>query len=489
MRRHTASNSVDTITKARGTFVVVAESRIQTLIMTSHNGVLPYYYFFDGTRLFHGNTVSAVCVKASLAWKWNYTALGDYLSMNHTMNDATLHPLIKRTNPGEVVSAEWGKLYIRTSYDQYDKRSATCPNDLIEELSEEVLTWWKSPLSILSISGGLDSRLLLAILMASNIRPPLLVCGQESAFDLQVAIKISTRFDLELTHTVVNIDDFIDACLTIPNQTNGLLPISHWPGVLFAKGVDNKLVFVGFNGESARSYYDDSGLLSFLRFGLNSTGSYGSKFWMRKFYKAFTQEEISEVDPRLAEEFSPRAYTSRIARLMGSEPQLGRALERAFVNEYCRHKTGADVAALSLSVPWVAPFSSPRWTLLAKNLPYHWKLGSRFHRYAIGKLAPELLSLPEECNHLGMTTFPNPSLKYWLNLEDKGKAPPFFDQKLYEDPALLDFINQSLTYLDDLVPVKLLRKIGASPQRRRVFFQLGALALWRKQHDAQHVRI
>lgn len=214
---------------------------------------------------------------------------------------------------------------------------------------------------------------------------------------------------------------------------------------------------------------------------MSPLGKLSQKFWIKKFHNAFTEKDYDEIHPELAKQFSMDGHKRRVNQLMEKEHKFGLSLGTAFSHQYGRHKTGADIAALSLFARWNAPFLAPNWTSMASNLPNQWKLGSKFHRYAIGKLVPELLFFPEENNPFGNTTARSPSIKYWVNLTDNTKITPFFDQSLYEDPVLLDLVSQSLICLDDIISPKLLKLIVASPQRRKLFFQLGALALWRKE--------
>ena len=480
LRKYVIRNRLAEIIKEKGEFVVIAESVDKTVIVTSGSGVVPYYYFYDGKTLFHGNTVAAICAQAKLSWCWNFRALGDYVALDHTLDEDTLHPLIKRTPPRSIISINSYKLNISKLDDSPTEIRQSQPNNLIDELSQEVLQWWRPSGCVLSMSGGLDSRLILATLLAAGKRPTLLVCGQDTAFDLMVAREISAHLKLDLIRTEVCSADLLDAASSISRETNGLLPVTHWPGVLFAKKNTGELLFTGLNGEIARSYYDDNGLLSFMRSFINPLGRHTQKFWANKFYGAFAEKDYDEIHPELAQQFLIDAQICRVSRLMGKGYKFSHALDRAFSLQYGRHKTGADVAGLSLMTRWIGPFCSPSWSNLAKYLSPEWKLGSAFHRYAIDKLVPELLLFPEENNPYGTTTN-SPSIRYWMGLQSKPKVTPFFDQSLYENPALVDLIYRSLFCLDDIISPKLLRLIAASPQRRRLFFQLGAVALWRQE--------
>lgn len=479
LRKLIVKNCLTEITKEKGEFVIVAQSECGTAIITSGSGVVPYYYFYDGRTLFHGNTVSTVCDQAKLPWHWNFKALGDYLALDHTLDEDTLHPLIKRTSPRSVVSTISYEFRISKPNDSLTEKIQSHPNNLINELSQIVLRWWRPSECVLSMSGGLDCRLILATLLAAGRRPKLLVCGQDAAFDLMVAREISNYFKLDLVRTEICSEDFLLGASSISRETGGLLPISHWPGVLYAKKTPDKLLFIGLNGEIARSYYDDNGLLSIIRSCIHQVRRSNHRFWINRFYGAFTDEDYHEIHPELAEQFLIDAQICRGTRLMGSEQKFNNALDTAFSLQYGRHKTGADVAALSLMTHWIAPFCSPSWSNLVKRLPHQWKLGSAFHRYAIEKLVPQLLLFPEENNPYSRTAN-SPSIRYWIGLQSKPKVMPFFDQSIYENPALVNLVYESLFCLDDIISPRLLRLIATSPQRRRLFFQLGAVALWKQ---------
>ena len=330
------------------------------------------------------------------------------------------------------------------------------------------------------MTGGLDSRLLLAILLAAGERPRLFVCGQEDAFDLVVAQDIAKRLGLTLVTTSVTRDDFLESATMVARATNGLLPVTHWPGVLFAKHVPpGSTLVLGLNGEIARSYYDDQGFSSLMRSLLGSHSEAGRKLWSRRLHRGLTEADRGEVHPALMAQCDYDTEVDRAIRLMGGQRKLGDGLDEAFRFQYGRHKTGADLSALSVMTPWIAPLCSPSWADQISHLARHWRLGSAFHRYAIGRLAPDLLSFPEETSAL--RTLPRfPPLQYWLGLRRGSIRTPFFDQSVYEDPALIECVRQVLPSLNDIISTELQNSLGSSPLRRRLFFQLGAVAFWRR---------
>ena len=93
---------------------------------------------------------------------WNYTAVGDLFAVGHTLDDDTLTE--SRPYSAPIIEQARGDLTALTV--SILKESLTNPGD-----------------TVLSASGGFDSRLLLAALLYLGIRPRLLVCGPRGNFD------------------------------------------------------------------------------------------------------------------------------------------------------------------------------------------------------------------------------------------------------------------------------------------------------------------
>src|SRR5207245_104772 len=88
------------------------------------------------------------------------------------------------------------------------------------------------------------------------------VVGQPGSFDVEVAEAISRRFVLPLRREEIRAEDFLENAATIAAATSGMLPLSHWPGVLIAAKAPEATLLLGLNGEYARSYYFDRGIVS-----------------------------------------------------------------------------------------------------------------------------------------------------------------------------------------------------------------------------------
>ncbi|HEX7069570.1 MAG TPA: hypothetical protein VF190_02140 [Rhodothermales bacterium] len=91
------------------------------------------------------------------------------------------------------------------------------PGDVREEsasLAEVLRCHASSPDASLGLSGGLDSRVLLALLLGSGARPGLHVFGTDVDPDVRLAKRIAQAHDLDLQHLVETLPS-VDECLTL----------------------------------------------------------------------------------------------------------------------------------------------------------------------------------------------------------------------------------------------------------------------------------
>lgn len=478
-----ASGRLSELLKSRGNFVISLIRQSDAVVITSHGGVIPYYFGRANGRFAHGQTIAGVARALGIDWEWSFRALADYLCLDHVVGNDSLHSRVQRTPPGSIISFRGTELIVETADRVNLREERADPVKALELLMEEVLAWW-TPESVLCITGGLDSRLLLAILLANGVRPRLLTAGQRGSFDLAVARAISARFNLPLTTCEIRISDFLECGSEIAARTDGLLPVSHWPGALLARYAPSSPLFLGFNGEFARSYYYDQGLASLLRDLLRIKTD--PRLLLRKrFHVPFTEEDLKMVHPELASHLTKDAESRRCNRLIQTDLPFGKALDEVFYREYGRHKTGADLAAISGFAKPVTPFFSKSWGDEIRRLPRHWKLGSRFHRASLARLDKRLMEFPEEWAPNGATGA-HVSLRYWL--QSNGDAAPnalsFFDQSLYLSSTLLDMLISPLGTLEDVMELALLKKIYSCSRYRRAFFQLAALALAAHERSA-----
>lgn len=473
------------ILSASGQFVIIAEEQRVTTIVTSHHGVQHYYYAACADAVIHGETVLDVCVRMDIPFRWNYKAVADALLLDHTIGDDTLCLGVRRTPPGSVLVFQGGQVNSYLDVSHADPTHFS-PSDLCSDLQTEVMRWWGQTNDVLCLTGGFDSRLLLSVLLKCGQRPRLLVCGRKESHDLIVARSIARKFALELIECEVTAADFMADAESLVYRTNGLLPVSHWPGVIFPRFLRGARLFLGFNGEAVRSYYDSHGVLSMVRARFPSRGYFARNIWRQRTAVPLTEREGASLHPELRIALGEAGWQDRFDRLMPHNLRLGDALDHVFTKVRTPNKSGIDISAISYHTGWVVPFCSDSWINAARQAPRIWKQWDSLHRDLIRRLESQLLDFPTDA------TFPAPTLLRQLGLSVMRRPPGqmqvhFFRQSHYNDPDLIEYCESSLSELHELFDVTEWSK-WSDGLRSRLFFSLASMGLWRRMQRREHLR-
>ncbi len=466
-----------------GNFIVMAESDAESQIVASAGFCGHYFFTAAGGRFAHHDSVAGVLRKAAIPWRWNFRALADYLSFGHVVGAETLHADVRRATRGTVILWRDNRLETTVSVPETQILKPLLAARLaIEALRFEVARLWRDD-GLLCITGGLDSRLILAAMLAQGIRPRLFVAGQPDCFDVTTSAEIARRFDLPLERGDVCADDFLEHGLEISTISDGMLPMSHWPGVLLAAKTSPATLFLGFGGEYARSYYHDRGVLSLLLDRLPAE-NLAIRRWRSRARFPAAGFPPRGMHPQLAAEFSEAGVNCRLRRLFPSGARFGESLDRAFLEQYHANKTGADLSVISRFRRCAVPLSASEWLRTVRALPRKWKLGSLFHRWAINELAPKLMLLPESIGgQRAERTSVVPPTFYWrpARVHD---AKHFVDQAIYADPRLSEFVQPYLANVSELIDPSLLEAAWRQARLRDLCFALATVAMWRSSMTA-----
>ncbi len=407
----------DEVARLPGEYTLVFERGEDVCIVSSPYGVTQYYYALVRGRFFHGGTVLDVARRAELPWAWNWRALACLTQLQHLVEDDTLHAHVLRVPPRSILWFRNGRLTRQTTdWDDIHQGARGDPGAALEAFNREVGRWAHGACAI-SMSGGFDTRVILSSLLRLGAAPTLVVMGTERSTDRQIVTAIAKRLDLRLVPVEIEERDFLPAGPLAVQLTSGTKTADHWHSLIGptkASLPTPARVFVGSNGECARSYYLDKGALSravdlgpmlLLRL-----------FWLRKAKSIFTPQEAQGLNPALAAEVAGPGRARSIQRLAHlcetSEAGLLAGLDRFYTDQRVRHFIGNGLRLHGASWNWVAPFLSHEWVREVRRMPRRWKLGSNWHRYAIRRNFPALLDFPEE----GVAERMAPATRagYWL---------------------------------------------------------------------------
>ena len=218
-----------------GHFVIVYRGSDADVIVSSRSGIASYFVTVDrkGGRLAHGRDVATVARNARLRPAWNHEAVADYLIFSHPLGAATIHPEVARLPGGAVVRIGEGgprQEIVVPEPARQPGESPPSPEGAVDALLDAV----EQEVSVecaLSMSGGLDSRLLLAACLALGRKPGLVISGIPGSFDREVATSLGRRLRLPISLATVTADEVVTTLPSIAKITDGLIPADNWAGM------------------------------------------------------------------------------------------------------------------------------------------------------------------------------------------------------------------------------------------------------------------
>jgi asparagine synthase (glutamine-hydrolysing) len=457
------SGRIDKLTDLGGEYTLIYKTAFETGIVTSRIGAIQYFYYYDGIKFVHGEHISEIIGLANIPWEWNWESVGDLCDLENLTENRTLHLRIRRVPPSSILRFN-DKLVIRTLplLDEL-KIGSSDPVDAVDILNFETQRWITSN-PYLSLSGGFDSRVILSSMLKQSIYPTLVTLGNNSSSDIQVATKIAETFQLKQIKVELDLNDFLENAEHISHITNGTKPACHWHTFLYPQKAlvpSDQSFFVGTLGEFARSYYFDRGFVSLLAEGFPR--ALQERFWMMKLsrHRTFRDGELNHLcDPlRLQLNVSGVAIRAkRNARLSAGEFLSGGTryyLEQRVPNFYAN-----GIRMYNDTSCWRSPFHNLKWLEIIWSLNDNWKLGSNWHRLAIQRNYPRLLSFPEEKGFNKKRMLSRAPALYWLPPMQRMKYQTYDLSKYwYTDNRIGEFVLDNHIYVDELIDKQLTEKI------------------------------
>ena len=463
--------------------MIVLQSDNECWIITSPCGVCQYYYAVHKEELFHGDTVIDVLKKSRLRRSWNWKALADLAQLDHLLENDTLHRQIHRVPRGSILHFRDGVLDTScVIWKQSNLLYATDPDSALTAFNNETRQWISDNV-VVSMSGGFDSRVVLSSLLKHGCTPSLLTMGFEDSTDVVISQKISSVLGLDLSVVMLRPQDYLDYGKTIVALTNGTKTAQHWHTYLYvnkAKLNPNCVFFVGCNGEYARSYYLDKGIIAL---AANIAAPLSLQcFWRRKLESLFKKEELNNLRPELSNEFTKNGQGVRIRRIMNlCHNRLVSGLDRFYLEQRLRNFVGNGLRLYSANVSWRAPFLSQEWISAMRHLKTSWKLGSNWHRFAIQKNYPQLLDFPEERKADSM--YPKAPQLYWLPIRNKRATIPYARYpEWFRSGMILEFLHENASLLSELIEpntvVSIVKKHRREGKRTNTIAFLLTMMFW-----------
>ena len=465
-----AHGDIERLCGLQGEYVIVIDNDSDCWIITSPNDVIGYFYCMHNSKLYHGDSVVEVFKNSGLAWDWNYKALADMFQLDHVLGDETLHTKIHRVPAGSILHYN-GNVRIHTpgTFQPLFRHRGNCsaPKEASDAFNEELATSLGNDHVVMSMSAGFDSRVILGGLLSHDCNPTLLTMGSSRSTDVTVAEHIANSIGLDILTVSLEAEDYLNYGHQIVEITNGTSKAWNWHTYVYLEkaNLGNTPLYVGTNGEFARSHYLDYGIISrILEFPsyqklVTPYREFIHALWLRRLGKSFNAKELAQLNSQFRKELVDEEHNhSHHICDLSSSYSLPAGLDRFYLEQRVRCSMGNGIRIHLRFTPVRTPFLSRKWISIIWNLPRYWKTGNRWHRFYLKENYPRLLDFQEQGRRNNMRDKP-PTL-YWVPLFNRSNVIPFANyREWFRQDLICDFICSNRQILSDLVSPRLVADI------------------------------
>jgi hypothetical protein len=225
--RHAAEaewiDAVECLKGLDGPFAAVMwhEKLRRLTIVTDILGMQPLYFCRQNGMFALASEVRALTSSGVCHANPDPAGWGAFLSFGHTIGDRTLVADVTRAAPGSVVvyQPDTDTLSVRSFWSWPSARVSAVDDATIDNLGDQFVAEVSAclayhPRPVVCLSGGYDSRLILAALDSIGQRPAILTLAhpdEQDDLDGKLAVRVARAFDLEVDHRFPR-RDFFSTC-------------------------------------------------------------------------------------------------------------------------------------------------------------------------------------------------------------------------------------------------------------------------------------
>jgi len=257
----------DCITKLNGAFVLaIWDRQAQKLLLANDRiGQYPLYYAQNAGGLLFASGLRALLADPTLSHTINEVAIAQFFTFGHVLSDHTLLTNVRRIPPASLLTFANGQLNIRPYWqmrhpDHYPLRDETeWMDDLSYYLRQAVTRQAPGDLSAgILLSGGIDSRVLLAFLPGSPATQPIhtftwgIPGCDDAKFAGELAAKTGTRhqfFELKPDWLLSNAENGVRITDGLGNIIN-----LHAMATLEEEAKYAQVIYKGFMGDGMMGF-------------------------------------------------------------------------------------------------------------------------------------------------------------------------------------------------------------------------------------------
>lgn len=234
-------------------FIILDLKKEKLFIFNDRYGLRPLYYFFKGTFIFSCE-VKAILEYPQFKKKLKYESVIDWFNFSTILGDKTFFEDIYLLPPASIMVYDGKELSIDQYWDydyepDYNKSEGEFIEELVSTMKNAVETRMENDYSYgLSLSGGLDSRAILAAMdidKRNEVIP--FTFGPEDCDEAKIAKKVSKKVGLNINTLDITPEMIIENAQNMVYYSDGLVYIGYSYVIPLFKIMKNKIDVV-FDG-------------------------------------------------------------------------------------------------------------------------------------------------------------------------------------------------------------------------------------------------
>jgi hypothetical protein len=208
-----------------------------------------------------------------------------------------------------------------------------------------------------------------------------------------------------VNHVLLEPRDYLDCAVDVCRATSGIKPLAHWHSYILGKksgyGREDHVV-TGNNGEHVRGVGFDYGVLAQSLDLLSRldrhvvTNRLLAKYWQLQTYVILRPDELRACGADFAEFYGGPRQNERLMAVMPPDRSFVWQSDAFILEQRRKYFQACGLKLFGMSFFPFSPYMRKSWVDAGWGLGLPWRLGSRWHRYAVERLCPALLEFAEE---------------------------------------------------------------------------------------------
>jgi len=394
-------NGVDFVKKINGTFVIIILDikKEKITIFNDRYGLRPHYYSKIKNKLLFAPEVKAILCNKEIKKELDYEAIIDFFAIGRMVENKTFHKEIKLLPPASILTFSENKLTLSQYWDvEYNPNYNVTEKEFINQLNEKFKKAVKITMGDhfqygISLSGGLDSRLIVAAINKNkrkNITS--FSFGIKNCDEIKIAKKIAQKAGTKFK----SIEIKPETILANAEKTVCLVDGMNYMGMSYIMPVHNiikntiQIVLDGFflDVTLGGSYLNKKIMnfnnnIDFLNYYYKKQRLFSDEELNNLFVKKFGQKEKS---------YLLQSLKKRLKKINVKHP--GNKSDYFIIKEHGRRGTAVGYAPLRAVLENSVPTYDNELIDLILTIPPELRMNHYIYRKFLKKISPTLAKIP-----------------------------------------------------------------------------------------------